>query len=549
LSQVQTLLLLDLDPAAFQAAGYEATLGTNWRSLYDLMELKSFFAVVVPCDHLFQQNDNIDRFIQFANSKQVPILAYIDPATHLQPSAYYSHLSGLLCEPLSKGLIRELIGYAAEIGGRKNDIILAVDDSRTARGILQRELTPDGFAVFFACDGVHAQRLAAAIAPRVIITDLLMPEVDGYELCRQLADSEETAHIPVVVITSLDPTEMLKKGFSAGVKEYFSKPWPAKKLLQFVKRLMLDMSYRRSETALVVEDSATIRRLVGHYLSKLGFEIIEYDHGQELLDHIKGEAKTADLVVMDWELPDVDGLSMLKQLRQQKNYRMVPIVMLTGRSADHDIAMALRSGADDYITKPFNFEELAARIQAHMRVKRMIDELNEKNRLLEELALTDSLTGLYNRRHFDQQLDTTWAQHVRGHHGLALMMIDIDHFKSINDRYGHQAGDQVLKHLAGLLKDTCRRGDIICRIGGEEFAVILAETTSEEGWAVAERLRLQAQESNNEFYGSEVGYTLSVGMADSAHPEMETISDLLQKCDKALYDAKNNGRNQVRIYQ
>lgn len=549
LVQQQTLLLLELDPAPFQAAGYSVMRGSNWRSLYDLLELKPALAAIVPCDSFYQQNDNIDRFMAFAASKEVPVLAYIDPGKHLQPSAYYAHLAGILCEPLSKSLMRELIGYASERKSQKGDIILAVDDSRTARGVLQRELAHDGFTLFFVADGTYAQRLAAAIAPRVIITDLLMPDVDGYELCRQLADSSDTAHIPVVVITSLDASEMLKKGFSAGVKEYFLKPWPAKKLLAFVQRLILDMSYRRSETALVVEDSATIRRLVGHYLSKLGFEIVEFDHGQELLDHISAEGKAADLVVMDWELPDVDGLTMLKTLRQHDVYRMVPVIMLTGRSADKDIALALRSGADDYITKPFNFEELSARIQAHMRVKRMVDELNEKNRLLEELALTDPLTGLYNRRHFDQQLETTWAQHVRGHHGLALMMIDIDHFKKINDTFGHQAGDQILQHLAGLLKETCRRGDIICRIGGEEFAVILAETSCEEGWVVAERLRLLAQESQNEYRGSEVGYTLSIGMADSIHPEMESIQDLMQKCDRALYQAKNSGRNLVQVYK
>ncbi len=548
-----TILSFKIDLQALHGYRDPVKMVSNWRSLYDLLKLAveagDAFAVVVPGESLSRQDDAIDRVLTLANDAKVPVMAYINPQDALQSSAYYAQIGGLLCEPLDAGSIKEFIGYARDAANSRAEIILAIDDSRTARKVLFRELNSAGYHLFFISDGTSAHKVAAVLNPSVVVTDLLMPGMDGYELCSQLAASSETAHIPVVVITSLDGNELLREGFSAGIKEFFQKPWPNQQLVRFIDRLIVEMKYRRSETALVLEDSPTIRRLVAHYLNKLGFSVVEFSLGVELVKYLQGEHPAVDLMVLDWELPDWDGLDLVATIRTKKEFSFTPILMLTGRNKESDIASALRAGADDYITKPFKFEELAARIQAQMRIKRLIDELNEKNKLLEELALTDSLTGLYNRRHFDNQMDFFWAHHVRSHHCFSLMLIDVDHFKSINDNHGHAVGDEVLTVLAGLLKDICRKGDLVARFGGEEFAMILPETGQDEAWIVGERLRLAVQEYAFNVAGKTIEMTVSVGVVDSDRGEIHKFEDMINLADNTLYKAKDTGRNCALVYR
>lgn len=526
---------------------------SNWRSMYDLLKLaidnKDAYAVVVPGESLSRQDDAIDRVLTLANESRVPVMVYINPEDRLQSSAYYAQIGGILCEPLDVGSIKEYIGYARDAKNARSEIILAIDDSRTARKVLFRELNSAGYHLFFISDGTSAHKVAAVLNPSVVVTDLLMPGMDGYELCSQLAASSETAHIPVVVITSLDGNELLREGFTAGIKEFFQKPWPNQQLVRFIDRLIVEMKYRRSETALVLEDSPTIRRLVAHYLNKLGFSVVEFSLGVDLVKYLQGEHPVVDLMVLDWELPDWDGLDLVTTIRTKKEFSFTPILMLTGRNKESDIASALRAGADDYITKPFKFEELAARIQAQMRIKRLIDELHEKNKLLEELALTDSLTGLYNRRHFDNQMEFFWAHHERAHHRFSLMLIDVDHFKKINDTYGHATGDEVLTVLADLLKDICRKGDLVARFGGEEFAMILPETGQDEAWIVGERLRLAVQEYVFKVSGKTIEMTVSVGVVDSDRTEIHKFEDMINLADNTLYKAKDAGRNCALVFR
>ncbi|CAM2010772.1 diguanylate cyclase [Acanthopleuribacter pedis] len=526
---------------------------SNWRSLYDLLKLAvangEAYAVVVPGESLSRQDDAIDRVLTLANDSGVPVMVYINPRDKLKSSAYYAQIGGILCEPLDVGSIKEFIGYARDAKNSRSEIILAIDDSRTARKVLFRELNSAGYHLFFISDGTSAHKVAAVLNPSVVVTDLLMPGMDGYELCSQLAASSDTAHIPVVVITSLDSNELLREGFTAGIKEFFQKPWPNQQLVRFIDRLIVEMKYRRSETALVLEDSPTIRRLVAHYLNKLGFSVVEFSLGVELVKYLQGEHSVVDLMVLDWELPDWDGLDLVSTIRTKKEFAFTPILMLTGRNKESDIASALRAGADDYVTKPFKFEELAARIQAQMRIKRLIDELHEKNKLLEELALTDSLTGLYNRRHFDNQMEFFWAHHERAQHRFSLMLIDVDHFKSINDTYGHATGDEVLTILADLLKEICRKGDLVARFGGEEFAMILPETGQDEAWIVGERLRLAVQEYSFAVSGKTIAMTVSVGVVDSDRGEIHKFEDMIHLADNTLYKAKAAGRNSALVYR
>ena len=545
-----TILSCKVDLRALHDVDVPVKLVSNWRSLYDILkaQIEDTYAVVIPSTDLSQQDDAIDRVLTLAVEHGIPVMAYIDPDNRLQHSAYYGQLSGLLCEPLDKPSIKEFIHYAREGPRDRPEIILAVDDSRTARGVLFRELGMAGFNMYYISDGTCAHKVAAVLNPSVIVTDLLMPGIDGYELCRQLSASSETAHIPVVVITSLDGNELLRKGFSAGIKEFFQKPWPSKHLLRFIERLIVDLRYRRSETALILEDSPTIRRLVVHYLNKLGFHVREFALGVELVRYLQSNEGDADLMVLDWELPDWDGLDLVTTIRGKKDFAFTPILMLTGRNKESDIVSALRAGADDYITKPFKFEELAARIQAQMRIKRLIDELHEKNKLLEELALTDSLTGLYNRRHFDSQIELFWAHHERSHSSFSLMLLDLDRFKLINDTYGHSVGDAVLQAVASLLKEICRKGDLVARIGGEEFAMILPETLQSQAWVVAERYRLAVQEHVFEIGDHQIEVTVSIGLVDTDRPGVTSDEDLLNFADATLYEAKRTGRNRVVLY-
>jgi len=300
---------------------------------------------------------------------------------------------------------------------------------------------------------------------------------------------------------------------------------------------------------LLVEDSRAQAEVIKDFLERNGYEVDWAEDGKSAIKKVKTQA--VDIVLLDFVLPDINGNEVCRWLKLDGDTRGIPIIMLTTRSDTSDKVSGLEAGADDYLPKPYSEVELNARIYASLRTKALQDELRQKNRQLEEmlgkvetLAITDPLTGLSNRRHCEDTLENEFKRAVRYQSSLSCLMLDIDHFKRVNDVYGHQAGDMVLKEAAQILKSNIRELDTAARWGGEEFIVLLPQTTKQDAMVLASRF-LSAI-SDHIFSGIPNEHiSASIGVAGIPDPSIDTGEKLLDASDRALYEAKSKGRNRV----
>jgi two-component system cell cycle response regulator len=296
-------------------------------------------------------------------------------------------------------------------------------------------------------------------------------------------------------------------------------------------------------TIAIVDDDAAIRRLVRLFLRRAGYETLEYMTGEEARAAL--QSVPWDLVILDRRLPDMDGVVLAHELKSSSDLRSRYIIMLTGEAEQEDKIEGLELGADDYITKPFQYPELLARIRAGKRIVDLQKELLETNKRLELLSITDGLTKLHNHRHFQDELARAFEESQRYQRPLSLAMIDLDFFKKINDTYGHAAGDDVLKGAAGLFHSSARSTDLVARYGGEEFAVMMPETTLQDGILFAEKIIRLIEATSLNTQAGPIHVTVSVGVASVPHSRIHSAKDLIVAADRALYRAKKNGRNQV----
>ncbi len=302
---------------------------------------------------------------------------------------------------------------------------------------------------------------------------------------------------------------------------------------------------------LLVEDNKTQAKIIKDFLEKNGYEVVLAEDGMTAFKIAKTEP--LDIVLLDLILPDIDGNEVCRWLKLNQDTRSIPIIMLTAKGATPDKVAGLEAGADDYIPKPYDDRELNARIYACLRVKSHHDELKQKNRHLEDmlmrvetLATMDSLTGLFNRRRFETILAGEFKKALRYQYPLSCMMLDIDHFKQVNDKYGHQTGDVVLRELAQIIQKNIREVDSAARWGGEEF-VILGPNTAKDNAAQAAPRILRAV-SRHAFSGiSDRVVTVSIGIAGIPDPAIDTAEKLIHTADLAMYKAKKNGRNRVEV--
>jgi len=301
----------------------------------------------------------------------------------------------------------------------------------------------------------------------------------------------------------------------------------------------------QSVKVLVVDDFAPFQKLVEQLLSQRDFTPVFASTGKEAIKAFSEHSPA--LVILDWMMPDLAGIEVCRYIRSKPHASYTYIIFLSAKTEKESVIEALEAGADDYLTKPFNDEELLARIDVGLRIIDLHRQLETKNALLRELATTDALTGLPNRR-----VVNDWGvRQLEGaiRHGFAfqVVMADLDGFKQINDKYGHEAGDFVLKKFAQILKDVSRQSDICARVGGEEFLLVLTHASPEHTKSIVERIRAQIESTEFVFSGLKVTVTASFGIAG---PEKEAQSDfghLVGRADKALYSAKRLGRNRIEV--
>ncbi|MEO6486665.1 MAG: diguanylate cyclase [Thermoanaerobaculia bacterium] len=296
-------------------------------------------------------------------------------------------------------------------------------------------------------------------------------------------------------------------------------------------------------TIAVVDDDAAIRRLVRLFLTRAGYASIECTTGEEARQRLPNEKW--ELAILDRRLPDMDGVQLCQELKLKPSLRTRYIIMLTGDDEQADKVEGLELGADDYITKPFQYPELLARVRAGKRIVDLQNELMESNKRLELLSITDGLTKLHNHRYFQDELAKAFDESHRYERPLSLAMIDIDFFKKVNDTYGHAVGDEVLKTVAALYRDSVRSTDLVARYGGEEFAVMMPETALPDALTFAEKIRALVESTPIETQAGPVVVTVSLGVASFPMTQVTSSKELIVSADRALYRAKHGGRNQV----
>ncbi|MBI3269484.1 MAG: diguanylate cyclase [Planctomycetes bacterium] len=294
---------------------------------------------------------------------------------------------------------------------------------------------------------------------------------------------------------------------------------------------------------LAVDDEAGNLDLLRRRLSRQGYEVPIASSASEAAAEIAD--RMPDMVLLDINMPEVSGLDFLKQLRASPKTLLLPVIMVSALTDTDSIVTAIQDGANDYVTKPINLPVLLARMETHLKMAALVQHLETQTQILSKLAALDYLTGIYNRRSMFDALEVELNRCRRSGRRLSVLMLDLDHFKRINDSHGHPAGDLVLREFASRAKQALRSTDILCRYGGEEFCVILPETETASALAAAERIRQAIGARSFMLESDEVTVTVSVGVA-SVPPEFEgELTELLERADKALYRAKQGGRNRV----
>lgn len=446
--------------------------------------------------------------------------------------------------------------------------ILVVDDIPANVKLLEARLTAEYFEVRTAMNGRDALAICADDAIDLVLLDVMMPGVDGFEVCERLKADPNTTHIPVVMVTALDQTADRVRGLKAGADDFLTKPVNDSQLMARVKSLvrlkaLTDelrnraasmtrikdvLAPEHAETArpprfLVVDDhDASARRAAG-ILETLG----EVDWlGDPQAAVFAAAESQPDCITVATSVSGFDALRVCAQLRALDRTRNIPIILVCEEGDIDAVARAMEIGVNDHITRPCDEQELIARATTQIRRKRYTDYLRESLTESAESAVTDSLTGVSNRRFLDNHLDTLFERARVRSQSLSLLVADIDHFKAINDRYGHEAGDGVLREFARRLRECIRHVDLVCRYGGEEFVVVMPDTDPETAAIVAERLRSQVAGAPFEIPGNPAGktVTVSVGIATMKADDV-SAAELLGRADRALYGAKKAGRNRV----
>jgi two-component system cell cycle response regulator len=291
-----------------------------------------------------------------------------------------------------------------------------------------------------------------------------------------------------------------------------------------------------SPLILIVDDHPDNVEVLRVRLDALGYRTVCADDGETALRMVAEQPP--DLILLDVMMPHMDGNEVARRIKGDTSLPYIPIIMQTALDSTKSKVVGLDAGADDYVTKPINYAELQARMTASLRIKALQDKVAQ-------MAITDALTGVFNRRHLDTTLDEMFDHSMRLHEPLALAMFDIDHFKRVNDTYGHQVGDVVLAQFAQHLKHLARDIDRVGRYGGEEFMVLLPGTVPDAGVTFADRVRQEVEKHQFEYDGGSLTCTISGGVAGWQHPRIHSRQQLVKAADDALYAAKAAGRNKV----
>lgn len=303
---------------------------------------------------------------------------------------------------------------------------------------------------------------------------------------------------------------------------------------------------RTKQQILIAEDDAVSRRILGGLLTKWGYEVSTATNGTDALCILENE-NAPRLAVLDWMMPGIEGVQICHRIRERLNRPYTYILLLTARAEKKDILQGLELGADDYLTKPFDAQELRARLHVGERILDLQDALIATQENLRFQATHDALTGIFNRRVILDEVSRERSRQLREGGSFGIILADLDHFKNINDTYGHSTGDSVLKEAALRMKNCLRQYDTVGRYGGEEFLIVVPSLEAHGALGLAERIRKAMESAPVATNGHEVGITVSLGVAVSGGGEPYDPEHLVNLADEALYHAKERGRNRSEL--
>jgi two-component system cell cycle response regulator len=448
--------------------------------------------------------------------------------------------------------------------------ILVVDDNPLNVKLLDAKLSHDYYVVSTASSGAEALTKVESEKPDIILLDVMMPELDGFDTCRQIKANPKSAHIPVIMVTALSDAADRVKGLEAGADDFLTKPINDLALMARVRSLLrlkmiMDEWRLRESTynqmvhtpgdddfksqpgghAVLLEDQAGDREFITKTLAQLAVRVTFAATVAEAANFT--QQQDCDLVIASVDLKDSDGLQICPQLRTREATRQLPILLLANEGEISRVAKGLDLGANDYLLRPLDAGELIARVRTQLRQKRHYQRMQQNYERSLSLALVDPLTGAFNRRYLDAHMPKLLARCTAAHKPLSLLIVDLDYFKKINDTHGHAAGDAVLKEIVNRITLGLRPSDLVARMGGEEFAVIMPETDLPAALNIAERLRKRIGEVPIESAEGvpSITVTASIGAAIMSPEASESPDELFRRADAALYEAKNTGRNRI----
>jgi two-component system, cell cycle response regulator len=447
--------------------------------------------------------------------------------------------------------------------------VLVVDDLPANVKLLETRLSAEYFDVITAMGGDEALAICERAKCDIVLLDVMMPDMDGFEVCRRLKAGATTHHIPVIMVTALDQPRDRVKGLDAGADDFLTKPVSDVALIARVRslarlKLTTDELRMRAVTSrhigirtperealketgrngriLMVEDRPLAHEAMRAMLASEHSVELEADPNAALFRAAEGNY---ECLIISLALSDFDGLRLCSQLRSLERTRNVSILAITDGDENTRLARGLEIGVNDYLFRPIDRNELLARVRTQIRKKRYTERLRDNMQMSIELAITDALTGLYNRRYMETHVSGLIEHAASRDKPLTVLVLDIDYFKAINDSFGHDAGDEVLREFALRIRKSIRGIDLACRYGGEEFVIIMPETDLAVATVVAERLRLRiASEPFSVQQGARnLDVTISIGIAALAGAD--NAASVIKRADQALYRAKRDGRNRV----
>jgi two-component system cell cycle response regulator len=459
-----------------------------------------------------------------------------------------------------------------EANSAANGRVLIVDDEMMNLKLFKAYLASESYHIITAENGRDALLEANTNAPDVILLDIMMPDIDGFEVARRLKKNVHTAGIPIIMVTALTDEESHKRGLAAGADEFLTKPVHKAELVARVasmlrlKRFQEQLRGRQqseiplgnsvadkppaerdpTSTLLIVEDDDRDALLIMRQIESEPYIIKRVTSGEAALREALNEP--VDLILLDILLPGMDGFKVCSRLKGDDRINNTQIIMLTSlRDLDYRI-QGTELGADDYLVKPVDARELKARVKALLKKKRYIDQLQNRYEKALNRAISDELTGLFNHGYFKRFLELEIKRSLRQKHPISLLLLDLDDFKQINDQLGHLAGDRILIQVANRLREKVRDIDFVARYGGEEFAVILPYTSNQEARQIAERLRRAISMEITVSEGTSAAQPLSASIGIAFCPDDSLDAQrLIRKADEMMYLAKQCGKNQVCI--